>query len=174
MSRTSTQRLKIISNILLGVSIILILSNFITDIIKIFFFDRLYVLIYLDETKIDHSDLSFYFSFISISIVYFLFVQLPFEACCMYSAINCMIILTMYKELNKEIEDGKFKIIASDLRKIQLIHNRISRMTTKLSRIMSIPLFLVYYRIIADICRFAFHIVSYIREPTISGLLSCN
>ena len=169
LSRTSTRSLKTFSNIFLGVLILSMLINLVTDLMKLFLFNRLYFLTHLDETKIDRGQLARYFSFISGSALYFVFVYLPFEACCFYSTINCMIISRMFKELNKKIEQGKFKLNHSDIRKVQLTHHRISGMSTKLSRIMSIPLFLVYYRIVADICQFSFHIVSYIMESKNSG-----
>ena len=139
---------------------------------KLFFFDHVYVLVHLDDTMIDRSNLFSYFSFIRGCLMYFILIHLPHETWYYYCALNCIIISNMFKELNSNISKS-FKINISDIRRIQLTHNKISRLSSELSKRLSVPLFVIYYHFFKNICRFAFHITCFLRDPQNSGLCSC-
>ena len=168
MSKNSCTRLKIISYLSF---IYLIFNTFlylITDFLKFFNFEYQYILMSLSKTKIDHSSNSISL-FLMNSLQFFLLLTFPLELSCIYCSVICWIIANMFEEFNQQIMSEKFKLIASDIRKIQSTHHRISGQAFKFSKIMSVPLIFIYIHFVTHLCEFTFHIVSYVTDPPNSG-----
>ena len=139
------------------------------DVVKYTIFENYYILIYMNDMKIDKHNYAHSFHSSFMSVQYFILIVLPMQTSYVYCALNCLIISKMYSKLNSSLESKQYKLISSDIRMIQLSHLRISNQAHRLSRQMSMPLLFIYYNFVTHLCEFTFHIVSYIRDPTVSG-----
>ena len=169
LSTKSYKKLKIISRILLGFLLITHFIVIITDLIKLFYFDNWYILVFLNQNKIERTKFTSYLTFIFSSIQYFTFISFPRELWCIYCSITCLVISKMFEDLNKNILAKKFKMTLTDLHRIKLIHHKIKGQAINFSNVVSIPVLIIFYKIISSLCYFTFHIISYIRDPINSG-----
>ena len=170
LSQRSAQRLRIFSYSLFFGHILNIIFNFILEFIKFFYLKNQYFLIALTKGKLDTSNIGEAFNQFTKGFQFYVLIQYQIEISCLYTIINCLIISTMFTEINQHIISYKFKMNPNDLRKIQLNHSRITEQITRLTTVLSTSLFIMYFHLMTNICQFTFHIVSYIRDPASSGM----